>query len=311
MLELFKNRASFMIILVFSLLGTLLFSGSVQITGRVEFNYRVNPDFTLGTSNAFVGDNAAYLVVTANGPVMVVDMKYTSPNFTSIYVNELFVPWKVNDNLTAFFGYRNIADYDGFLGNAGSLKWAKNGVGILWYKSVFSLIYGIPGLMIEAGTDFQSTLTSPLSYVVLAKTSVGPVKINANVTGKIDGTQTAVGARLAYRISPFNLYLAVGYSFSTASITGLLIGLDGQVGDLGGLAEVDATEFDKVKLYGDIYYKFQAYKFGATGNYDFSNGKFVLQPYVVTKLGAADGRISARFEETGYKYLLLNVGFGF
>ncbi|MFN4200912.1 MAG: hypothetical protein ACK4FU_06545, partial [Fervidobacterium gondwanense] len=136
MLELFKNRASFMIILVFSLLGTLLFSGSVQITGRVEFNYRVNPDFTLGTSNAFVGDNAAYLVVTANGPVMVVDMKYTSPNFTSIYVNELFVPWKVNDNLTAFFGYRNIADYDGFLGNAGSLKWAKNGVGILWYKSV-------------------------------------------------------------------------------------------------------------------------------------------------------------------------------
>ncbi|MFN3327575.1 MAG: hypothetical protein ACK40U_01755, partial [Fervidobacterium pennivorans] len=47
-----------------------IFAGSVQLNGRVEFNYTINPDFELVVSNWFPGDNAAYLVVTSGGTVL-------------------------------------------------------------------------------------------------------------------------------------------------------------------------------------------------------------------------------------------------
>ncbi|MGC8901770.1 MAG: hypothetical protein ACP5KD_00280 [Fervidobacterium sp.] len=120
-----KNLEKLSTIVLLFAFFVIALAGNVQINGRVEFKYTISPTFSLSNSNWFASDNAAYLVITSSGAVLVADIKYTAPNIASAYINELFIPWKANNNLTVFFVYRNIADYDSFLGNNGSLKWGK------------------------------------------------------------------------------------------------------------------------------------------------------------------------------------------
>ncbi|WP_448378471.1 hypothetical protein [Fervidobacterium sp.] len=289
-----------------------IFAGSVQLNGRVEFNYTINPDFKFGVSNWFPGDNAAYLVVTSGGAVLVVDVKYAAPDITNMYVNELFMPWRVNNNLTVFFGYRNVADYDSFMGSGGSFKWNYNGTGILWYKSMVSFIYSFSGFMIDAGTNFGN----PANFGILLKTNnFYPLGVTLNATGKFDLTSGMVGARLSYPVRPFTLYFAGGYDYANAKLKGLLLGLVGEVAGIGISTEVDLTniltDVMNVSLAADVNYKMSNYKIGVSGNYNFKTIDFVVEPYVSTKLGNADGRLLARFEDDGYKYLRLTVGFNF
>ena len=289
-----------------------IFAGSVQLNGRVEFNYTIDPNFTLGTSNWFPGDNAAYLVVTSGGAVLVVDVKYTAPNISGMYLNELFMPWKVNNNMTVFFGYRNIADYESFMGNGGSFKWNYNGTGILWYKSMVSFIYSFGGFMIDAGTNFGN----PADFGILLKTNnFYPLGVTLNATGKFDLTSGMVGARLSYPVRPFTLYFAGGYDYANNNVKGLLVGLVGEVAETRISTEVDLTniltDVMNVSLAADVNYKMSNYKIGVSGNYNIKTIDFVVEPYVSTKLGNADGRLLARFEDDGYKYLRLTVGFNF
>lgn len=289
-----------------------IFAGSVQLNGRVEFNYTINPDFELVVSNWFPGDNAAYLVVTSGGAVLVVDVKYAAPNITSMYVNELFIPWKVNNNLTVFFGYRNVADYDSFMGSGGSFKWGYNGTGILWYKSTLSFIYTFGGFMFDVGTNFGN----PLTFALLMKTNnFYPLGLTLNVVGKADFSEGMIGARLAYPLRPFTLYLAGGYDYVNATIKGLLFGLVGEVAGTNISAELDLTNTItdpmKIKLAGDVNYKLVGYKVGVSGDYNFKTGDLSLEPYIATKLGNADGKLLVRFEKDGYKYTKFTVGFNF
>ncbi|AFG34589.1 hypothetical protein Ferpe_0449 [Fervidobacterium pennivorans DSM 9078] len=301
------------IVMIFSVLVFInIFAGSVQLNGRVEFNYTINPDFSLAVRNWFPGDNAAYLVVTSGGAVLVVDVKYTAPNITSMYVNELFMPWKVNSNLTVFFGYRNVADYNSFMGSGGSFKWAYNGTGILWYKSTVSFIYTFGGFMFDVGTNFGN----PLTFALLMKTNnFYPLGLTLNVVGKADLSEGLVGARLAYPIRPFTLYLASGYDYVNATIKGMLIGFVGEVAGTNISAEMDLTNTitdpTKIKLAGDVNYKLVGYKIGVSGDYNFATGDLSLEPYIAMKLGNADGKLRVRFEEDGYKYTQFTVGFNF
>jgi hypothetical protein len=289
-----------------------IFAGSVQLNGRVEFNYTINPDFGLVVSNWFPGDNAAYLVVTSGGTVLVVDVKYAAPNITSMYVNELFIPWKVNNNLTVFFGYRNVADYDSFMGSGGSFKWGYNGTGILWYKSTLSFIYTFGGFMFDVGTNFGN----PLTFAFLMKTNnFYPLGLTLNVVGKADFSEGMVGARLTYPLRPFTLYLAGGYDYVNATIKGLLFGLVGEVAGTSISAELDLTNTItdpmEIKLAGDVNYRLVGYKVGVSGDYNFKTGDLSLEPYIAMKLGNADGKLRVRFEEDGYKYTQFTVGFNF
>jgi len=229
-----------------------------------------------------------------------------------MYVNELFIPWKAKNNMTVFFGYRNIADYESFMGNGGSFKWNYNGTGILWYKSLVSFIYSFGGYMIDAGTNFGN----PADFGILVKTNnFYPLGVTFNATGKFDLSTGMVGLRLAYPIKPFTFYFAGGYDYANATLKGLLLGLVGDVAGTGISTEIDLTniltDVMNVSLAADVNYRMLNYKIGVSGNYNFKTTDFVVEPYVSTKLGNADGRLLARFEDDGYKYLRLTVGFNF
>lgn len=297
--------------LTLSLLASLL-GGPTQLNGRVEFNYTINPDFSLAVSNWFPGDNAAYLVVTSGGAVLVIDVKYSAPNITSMYVNELFIPWKASSELTVFFGYRNVADYDSFMGNGGSFKWEYNGTGILWYKSLISFIYTWNGFTFDVGTNFGN----PLTFAVLMRTAnFYPLGLTLNVTGKADFTEGLIGARLSYPIKPFTLYFAGGFDYVNSDAEGLLFGLIGELAGTRISAEVDLTkvlsDVTDVKVAADVSYKLVDYTVGVSGNYAVKTGAFAVEPYISTKLGNANARVFARFENAGYKYLRLSVGYNF
>lgn len=292
-------------LLVFT--STKLVAGSVELTGRAEFNYKINSEFKTSSSNWLASDNAAYLVVKSGSVVLVMDVKYTAPDIVASYVNEFFVPWKVNNNLTIFFGYRNVADYDGFLGNDGSFKWGMNGTGILWYKTVISLIYGVSNFVIDAGTSFSY----PLDYVVLFKSNLGAFSLSANVKGKADSSEGMFGIRTGIKTGPFAFYLAGGYNFVSLNISGLLLGIVYNLNPLKASAEVDITNFNAPRFGGYVEYNLVTYRVGVAGNYQLLTGAFYLEPYFSTRLGQAEVKPSLRFNETGFKEFNVMVGFNF
>lgn len=301
-----KFAVAFLILTLF----VIIMAGPVQINGRVEFSYNISPNFSLSITNS-MSNNTMYLVITSGGAVLVADVNYNDPNIVSAYVNEFFVPWKVNNNLTVFFGYRNVADYDSFLGNAGSFKWGKNGIGILWYKSVLSFIYGDKNLYLEGGTSFNADSTTPLNFAFLVKTSIANFNVSLNVKGTSDFSYGLLGARLSYQMKPFVLYLAGGYEYTDNELAGLLLGLTANLSNVGVLSEVDLSDFTNIKVYADANYKLSNYKLGVSGKYEFVNSRYNFEPYVATKLGNADGRLFGKFENTGFKGLTLNIAFGF
>ncbi|MGC8954657.1 MAG: hypothetical protein ACP5JS_01015 [Fervidobacterium sp.] len=285
-------------------------AGNVQINGRVEFKYTISPTFSLPNSNWFASDNAAYLVITSSGAVLVADIKYTAPNITSAYINELFIPWKANNNLTVFFGYRNIADYDSFLGNNGSLKWGKNGIGILWYKSVISFVYGANNIYIDGGTSFNANSITSTDFAILVKTSFYPFNIAFNVNGVVDFSYGLLGTRISYNLRPFTLYVAAGYEYTDNELLGLLLGFSAELPSSNLIFEVDASDFTNIKFYGDGNYKVGNYKIGSSGTYALGSGAYEFDPYIATKFGNADAKFYGVIKNSGFHGATLSVSFG-
>ncbi|MGB9614335.1 MAG: hypothetical protein ACPL3B_02395, partial [Fervidobacterium sp.] len=78
-----KNLEKLSTIILLFAFFVIALAGNVQINGRVEFKYTISPTFSLSNSNWFASDNAAYLVITSSGAVLVADIKYTAPNIAS------------------------------------------------------------------------------------------------------------------------------------------------------------------------------------------------------------------------------------
>lgn len=292
---------------MFLILTSSSFSATVEITGRAEFNFTITPDLRTSSSNWLAYDNAAYLVAKSGNVVMVVDMKYTAPRFTDIYINEFFAPWRANNNLTVFFGYRNVADYDGFMGPDGTVKWAYNGVGILWYKTVLSAIYAVPNLMLDFGTSFKN----PLDFVVLAETSISNFTISANVSGNLGFTEGVIGSRITFRLLPYHFDLAAGFDYLNLILKGLLFGFRYQSGNVKAAIELDATNFQALKVSGKFSYKLQNWTLGVSGTYDFGVSSFVVEPYGLTNLDRIELKPSVKITENGVVNFNVSATFNF
>lgn len=301
-------------------LASILLAGSVEIVGRTELNFALTSDLKTSLSSKFPGDNALYLVLKSGGAVMVLDMKFgegagTGPVYTGMYVNELFVPWKVHNNLTVFFGYRNVSDYDSFLEADGQYKWAYNETGIFWYKSTFSFVYSTPWFVVDGGVNPKTT-NDPLNFGLLFRTKLGNVSLAANLTGDINFSIGIVGARVGFNFNPIKFYLAAGYDYKNATIKGILVGGSYELKPIKLLIEGDFTALDpnRLKLYGYLDYKIGNFNNDSIGVFGFANleeQKFSVEPYYFTKLGQAEIRPSLVFDRYGFKQFNVKVSFGF